>query len=276
MFEAPNERVRLATWPTPLEPAPRLAEAIGLAADRLWIKRDDLTGLGAGGNKIRKLEFTVAAALAERADTLVTTGAPQSNHARLTAAAAARTGLDAVLVMPGRPPGTAAGNLILDGLFGARTVWASGRALDVVALEVAEQLREQGRRPAVIPFGGSSATGAHGYRLAAHEISQQLPDFNVVVCAVGSGGTMAGLVAGLGARRVFGVHCGAVDDPHAAVLRLLDELGSPDRDLRIRTDQVGVGYDALTPGAADAMELAARREGLVLDPIDTGRALAGL
>jgi D-cysteine desulfhydrase len=116
--------IRLATWPTPLEAGPQLARALGLDPGDLWLKRDDLSGLGGGGNKVRKLEWTCAAALAEGARTLVTSGAAQSNHARLTAAAGARLGLDVVLVLSGTPDRAGAGNLVLDGLFGARTVWA--------------------------------------------------------------------------------------------------------------------------------------------------------
>jgi L-cysteate sulfo-lyase len=283
---APLHRIALASWPTPLEAAPRLAESIGLSRDALWIKRDDLTGLGAGGNKIRKLEWTVGAAVADGADVLVTTGAPQSNHARLTAAAAARAGLAAVLVFPGEPPGDVSGNLVLDGLLGARVEWLGAvdergdeqDALDQAAHGVAARLREQGRRPAVIPFGGSNAVGAHGYRLAAQELALQIADVDHVVCAVGSGGTMTGLVAGLGSARVLGVHAGAVADPRARVARLLhdmDEQVDPG-ELRLRTDQVGQGYQVLTEAAADALTLAARREGLVLDPIYSARALAGL
>ncbi|MGW1607746.1 pyridoxal-phosphate dependent enzyme, partial [Streptomyces eurythermus] len=128
--------VPLGTFPTPVEPAPRLAAALGLEPDDLWVKRDDLTGPGGGGNKVRKLEWTVGAALAEGADTLVTTGAPQSNHARLTAAAGARLGLDVVLVLRGSPGGSRSGNLALDGLFGARIAWAGEvdrAALDATA-----------------------------------------------------------------------------------------------------------------------------------------------
>ncbi|MBE7190835.1 pyridoxal-phosphate dependent enzyme, partial [Jatrophihabitans endophyticus] len=148
MKTVPTDRVLLGTWPTPLEPAARLAEAIGLEPGRLWLKRDDLTGLGAGGNKVRKLEWTVSEALAAGADTLVTTGAPQSNHARLTAAAACRIGLQAVLVFPGPPPTRASGNVVLDGLFGAQVEWANGagdaedaeEALATAALRVCNQL----------------------------------------------------------------------------------------------------------------------------------------
>jgi L-cysteate sulfo-lyase len=278
-------RVRLATWPTPLEPAPRLAVSLGLRPESLRIKRDDLTGLGAGGNKVRKLEWTVGAALAAGADTLVTTGAPQSNHARLTAAAAARLGLDVVLVLAGSPA-EPAGNLLLDALLGATVIWAGDTGqepaqdvLDAAARDAAERLRAAGRRPAVIPFGGSNAVGARGYRVAADEIVGQFPDFDHLVCAVGSGGTMAGLVARLGVGRVLGVHTGAVDDPAQRVVALLAAMGETDvaaTDLRLRTDQVGDGYDTLPPAAAAALRQAAGTEGLILDPVYTARALAGL
>ncbi|WP_150130536.1 pyridoxal-phosphate dependent enzyme, partial [Streptomyces sp. 150FB] len=126
-------RAALGTWPTPLEAAPRLSRALGLGAGDLWVKRDDLTGLGGGGNKVRKLEWTCGAALADGATALVTTGAPQSNHARLTAAAGARLGLDVVLVLAGKPDSPAAGNLALDGLLGATVVWAGDAGAEALA-----------------------------------------------------------------------------------------------------------------------------------------------
>ncbi|MEU5705350.1 D-cysteine desulfhydrase family protein [Streptomyces flaveolus] len=274
--------VPLGTFPTPLEPAPRLAAALGLGPEDLWVKRDDLTGLGAGGNKIRKLEWTVGAALAEGADTLVTTGAPQSNHARLTAAAGARLGLDVVLVLRGTPGASRSGNLALDGLFGARLAWAGEvdqAGLDTAAAEVCARLRADGARPALIPFGGSSTLGARGYVRCGTELREQLPDLRTAVVALGSGGTMAGLVAALGSGSVLGVDVGALADPAAAVVEfaapLTAEEVTPDA-LRIRRDQVGAGYAALTAPVRDALRLAARSEGLVLDPVYTGRALAGL
>ena len=286
MSPLPADRVALASWPTPVERAPRLASAIGLDPDSLWLKREDLTGLGAGGNKIRKLEWTVAAALADGADTLITTGAPQSNHARLTAAAAARTGLACVLVFPGERTEGATGNLVLDGLLGAAIEWAGEtdpgqdeqQLLNRTARAVADRLNNLGQHPAIIPFGGSSATGAYGYRLAAAEIVTQLDHVDHVVTAVGSGGTMAGLVAGLGHRRVLGVHAGAVDDPEDRVGALLRDmgLGIEPSQLRLRLDQVGDGYSTLTPAAAKALTTAARTHGVILDPIYSARALAGL
>ncbi|MFJ9817659.1 pyridoxal-phosphate dependent enzyme [Streptomyces sp. NPDC101151] len=277
-----HEPVQFGTFPTPVEPAPRLAAALGLGPEDLWIKRDDLTGLGGGGNKIRKLEWTVGAALAEGADTLVTTGAPQSNHARLTAAAAARLGLDAVLVLRGSPGLSHSGNLALDGLLGARLAWAGDvdrTGLDTAAAEVCARLRADGARPALIPFGGSSALGARGYVRCGEELRTQVPDLRTAVVALGSGGTMAGLVAALGTQSVLGVDVGALADPAAAVTEFAGALTmdkiTADR-LRVRRDQVGSGYAALTGSVAQALRLAARTEGIVLDPTYTGRALAGL
>ncbi|WP_251096005.1 D-cysteine desulfhydrase family protein [Streptomyces sp. Caat 7-52] len=274
--------VPLGTFPTPVEPAPRLAAALGLGPDDLWVKRDDLTGLGGGGNKIRKLEWTVGAALAEGADTLVTTGAPQSNHARLTAAAGARLGLDVVLVLRGSPGASRSGNLALDGLFGARLAWAGDvdqTGLDAAAADVCARLWAGGARPAPIPFGGSSTLGARGYARCGAELREQLPGLRTAVVALGSGGTMAGLVAALGSGSVLGVDVGALTDPATAVAEFAAPLTTEDVDaegLRVRRDQVGAGYAALTGPVSEALRLAARTEGLVLDPTYTGRAMAGL
>src|SRR5579859_4404293 len=147
--------VVLGSWPTPLEPAPRLAAAVGLAADALWVKRDDLCGLGGGGNKVRKLQYTCAQALAAGATTVITSGAPQSNHARLTAAAAASLGLRSVLVLQGEEPEVPAGNLVLDVLAGARLVWTGPATAEQARMEVerqAEKVRRAGGIPHVIPF----------------------------------------------------------------------------------------------------------------------------
>ena len=266
--------VRLSTWPTPLEPAPRLAAALGLQPDDLWVKRDDLTSF-AGGNKVRKLEHLVAEAEAAGATVLVTTGGVQSNHARMTAAAAAVRGLSAVLVLTGTPDVARPGNLALDELFGARVVLAGADAEERTAA-VVEELRAAGEVPAVLPLGGSTPIGARGYLACAAELAEQLPGLDTVVVAVGSGGTMAGLVAGLGAERVLGVDTGAVPDPVAAVIDLATALGATVGELRLRRDQVGKGYGVLTEAGAVALTTAARTEGLVLEPVYTGKALAGL
>ncbi|MFG3280508.1 pyridoxal-phosphate dependent enzyme [Streptomyces sp. NPDC048111] len=282
--DAVVEKFALGAWPTPMEAAPRLAEAIGLRAGDLWIKRDDLTGLGGGGNKVRKLEWFVADALRQGADTLVTTGGPQSNHARLTAAAAARAGLGAVLVMPGpQGPPPIAGNLLLDALLGARVVWAEGASgpagLTRAAEEECVQLRERGARPYLIPFGGSSALGARGYVEAGAEILTQRPAVRHVVTALGSGATMAGLVAALGPERVLGVDVGALPDPAATAASIVGELtgrATPASALRVRSDQVGEAYAVLHQPVLDALATVARAEGVLLDPVYTGRTAAGL
>lgn len=270
-----DELPSFGAWPTPLEPAPRLAVRLGLEPGDLWIKRDDLTGLGAGGNKVRKLEHLAARALADRASVLVTSGGPQSNHARVTAAAAARLGLRAVLVLAADGPGLGNGNVALDALLGATVVWAGALtpdALDAAVTRVAGRLRAAGERPSVLPLGGSDAVGIRGYVACAAELAEQAPDLAQVVCAVGTGGTMAGLVTGLGSERVIGVDVGAVPDPERRVGALVTGAGP----LRLRRDQVGAGYGALTDASRRALGAAAQTEGLLLDPVYTGKALAGL
>jgi D-cysteine desulfhydrase len=273
--------IRLGTWPTPLEPAPRLATALGLDPDDLWIKRDDLSGLGGGGNKVRKLEWTCADALDLGADTLVTSGGAQSNHARLTAAAGARLGLDVVLVLAGSAESGGTGNTALDALFGARLVWAGdvdNNGLAHAVDDVVGGLAAEGKHPYAIPFGGSSGLAARGYVWGGHELLGQAPDLTTVVVALGSGGTTAGLIAALGTERVLAIDCGAVSDPAATVVGLTTDMAFELRadQLRLRLDQVGAGYSTLTEEVRDALLLAARTEGLALDPIYTGRALAGL
>ena len=270
--------IALSRWPTPLEPAPRLAVGLGLREDDLWIKRDDLTDLG-GGNKVRKLEHLIGEAVAAGATVLVTSGGVQSNHARCTAAAAARCGLKATLVLGGAPITGRPGNLALDELLGAELVLAhtaSGAALDRIVEQVADRLRARGEVPAVLPFGGSSPVGARGYLACAAELQEQAPDAAHVVVAVGSGGTMAGLVAGLGPDRVVGIDVGAVPDAAERVAALAAALDAHPGRVRVHHDRVGAGYGMLTRAAAQAMRTAARTEGLILDPVYTGKALAGL
>lgn len=265
-------KVTLSQYPTPLEPAPRLAAALGLGPDELWIKRDDLLGPGGGGNKVRKLEWLIGSAIEAGATTLVTSGAAQSNHARLTAAAGARLGLDVVLILAGAPQSNENGNIVLDGLFGARIVWAGTDSLDERAAETAAELGEEA---SLIPFGGTSLDSVEGYVSCADEILAEIPAVNTIVAAVGSGGTMAGLVRRLGPERVLGIDCGAVSDPVDRVLHFADR--PIDREqLRVRHDLVGEGYAVLSDSVAAAMTLVARTEGLVLDPVYSGRAAAGL
>jgi L-cysteate sulfo-lyase len=280
LTDTPATRAHLGSWPTPLEPAPRLAAALGLDPDDLRIKHDDLSGLGGGGNKVRKLEWTAGTARAQGADVLVTTGAAQSNHARLTAAAGARLGLDVVLVLTGESQPV--GNIALDALFGATVHWcgeATDEELAARAAEVAAVLSDDGRSPAVIPFGGSDALGATGYRDAGEELLAQDPSVERVVVAVGSGGTMAGLVVALGPDRVLGVDTGAMADPASAVARMASELSGHPQDARglsIDRSLLGPGYGSVTDEVLEAMRLAAGTEGVVLDPTYTARAMAGL
>lgn len=272
--------------PTPLEGADRLGAAVGLGPGRLWLKRDDCTGLATGGNKARKLELLVSDALARGCDVLVTGGGPQSNHARQTAAAAAKVGMGCVLAFNSRPPTRTESNQLLDAIFGAERRFAGPIAMDELnaAVEViAAELREAGRKPYVIPIGGSSPLGASAYASAADEILTALGHDDVlVITATGTGGTQAGLAARLGHERVLGVDVGAVADPIAAVDRLaidvaaLCGLPAPAGEPRIVRDQVGASYGAATKACLRAIRLAARTEGLVLDPVYSGKAMAGL
>ncbi|HVF75952.1 MAG TPA: D-cysteine desulfhydrase family protein [Acidimicrobiales bacterium] len=276
-------RIQLAHLPTPLEPAPRLAAALHMDDDALWIKRDDCTGLGGGGNKARKLEYLCADALAQGCDTLVTGGGRQSNHVRMTAAAANKLGLDCTIVLSSDPPATPTGNVVLDLVLRPTIEWA-GR-LDYVSLEAAiddaaERLRAAGKRPYAMPIGGASVIGEQGYVACAAELPD---DVDLVVTAIGSGGTQAGLVAGLGDHaKVLGVDVGARTDPAEAVAHgaaaaaeyagLRTPVGTPQVDFT----QVGPGYAVPTAEGREAVDLAARTEALLLDPVYTGKAMAGL
>ena len=264
----------------------RLGEAIGLAPGRLWVKRDDLTGLAGGGNKVRKLEYLCADALAQGCDTLVTGGGRQSNHARLTAAAAAVLGMRCRLVLGSDPPETATGNVVLDHLLGADIVWAG--PLGYYALEAAIDaeaalIAEAGGRPYAMPLGGASTVGQQGYVAAALELREQLPDTSLIVVADGTGGTHAGLVAGWGSHdAVLGVDVGTRPDldvtvpRHALEAAERADLRPPDGTCQIDHSRYAPGYGEPNPGAREALDLAARLEGLLLDPVYSGKAMAGL
>ena len=289
-------RAELATLPTPLERGPLLP-----GGARLWVKRDDLTGLGMGGNKARKLEHLCGAAMAEGADTLVTVGAGQSNHCRMTAAAGARLGLDVHLVLGGAPPERPAGNQLLSALFGARAHHAGTDdwgELEEAKDELASELRSQGRRPFTIPIGGSTAIGAAGFAAAFAELMAQCADAGchprAVVHATSSGGTHAGLLAGRAAVAAGGE---AVPDVVAFAVakgillaesytaELADEtlahLGLDDvrvdaADVHLEGSALGDEYAVPTPEADDALLWAARHGGWVLDRVYTAKAFAGL
>jgi 1-aminocyclopropane-1-carboxylate deaminase/D-cysteine desulfhydrase-like pyridoxal-dependent ACC family enzyme len=285
-------RVRLAALPTPLIRAPRLAEAVG--AGELYVKRDDLTGFAFAGNKARPLEFLVAAALAEGADTLVTGGAPGSNFCAAAAAAARRSGLRCELVMAGQP-GHLGPALALARSWGAAVRWTGVPERDSVDAGLpaaASAVAAAGHRPYVIPRGGATGLGAIGYALAAVELREQLDACGVesarVVVAVGSGGTLAGLVAGhvlLGRpwRLVGGSVSRPPDETARRVLGLAREClgllsrGSGDDvgpDDVVVADARGPGHGLASPEGTAAAELAMRTEGLMVDPVYTAKALA--
>jgi D-cysteine desulfhydrase len=249
--------------------------------------------LATGGNKARKLEFLVADALAQRADTLITGGAAQSNHARQTAAAAAKLGFDCTLVLRGGEPSQVQGNLLLDRLLGVEVVWAGERPLDTAMAQVAEDLRAAGRQPYVIPYGGSNPIGASGYAAAMDELLVQCAEhdlnFEHVVFASSSGGTQSGLAVGARALEYEGCILGISVDQPAGVLRSMladlatataDHLGlglafTPE-DFEVNDDYLGGGYGVVGELERGALRVAARTEGVLLDPVYTGRAFGGL
>jgi D-cysteine desulfhydrase family pyridoxal phosphate-dependent enzyme len=276
----------LAHLPTPLEPMRRLAAHLDMADDALWVKRDDATGLAGGGNKARKLEYLCEEATVHGCDTLVTGGGRQSNHVRMTAAAANKLGLQCTVVFGSDPPSVASGNVVLDELLAPEMVWAG--PLDYYGVEAAidataARLGREGRIPYAMPIGGASAIGALGYVRAAHELMRQHVDVDLVVVADGSGGTHAGLAAGLGSHeRVLGVDVGTRPDldkqvPEKAVeTARLAGLPEPGGAVQIDHDHFGADYGAPTDECREALDLAARLEGLILDPVYSGKAMAGL
>jgi 1-aminocyclopropane-1-carboxylate deaminase/D-cysteine desulfhydrase-like pyridoxal-dependent ACC family enzyme len=282
--------VPLAAAPTPVEDATRLRAALG-GGPRLLVKRDDAIGFAFGGNKVRKIRFVAADALAKGADTLITCGGIQSNHARVTAAAAARLGLHCILVVNGPPPDRLAANALLDRLLGAEVRYVAAREDRAPAMEAAASgLLRLGHQPYVIPIGASTPLGAAAYVHAVTELLEQIEAPDVIVHSTSSGGTQAGLVAGCalaGVRtRIVGI---SADEPAAAleadIRRILSGLGALlgvdaarlDRvPVEIDDSFVGEGYGIPTDESRAAIELAARTEALFLDPTYTAKAMAGL
>jgi L-cysteate sulfo-lyase len=293
---SPFPRVSLCHQPTPIEAMPRLSEHIG--GPKLFIKRDDCTGLATGGNKTRKLEFLVGEALRDKADMLVTQGAVQSNHVRQTAAAACRMGMKCHVLLERRVPGRDAsyeetGNVFLDAVFGASHEFRpTGLDMNAEALAVAARLRAEGHRPYFIPGGGSNPIGALGYANCAQEISDQAREmdapFDWLVMGTGSTGTQAGLVAGFHAMGynlpVMGVSVRQPRDRqmaavHALTQRTLETLCAEPISLnKILVDDgyVGEGYGIPAPSTLDAINLTARQEGILLDPVYSAKGMAGL
>ncbi len=288
-------RVRLGHFPTPLEPMDNLTEALG--GPRLFIKRDDCTGLASGGNKTRKLEFLMADAVQQGADSVITVGAVQSNHTRQTAAAAAKLGLKCEVVLQRRvdmadPEYETNGNVFLDRLFGARLHYIAGDDDDERAVqELAEEAKRAGGKPYVIPAGGANRIGSLGYVNCAQELLQQTNDMPIdwLVLATGSAGTHAGLLTGLvgagSAIKVLGI---CVRRPKAEQEEKVYELAAevaafvgleaaiPRDSVIANGDYVGPGYGMPTPEMIEAVNLTAHREGILLDPVYTGKAMAGL
>jgi D-cysteine desulfhydrase len=284
-------RISLGDLPTPLEELPRLSRALG--GPRLLIKRDDQTGLATGGNKTRKLEFSVAEALRQGADTLITVGGVQSNHCRQTAAAAARCGLRCILVLRGHPPATCNGNLLLDRLLGARLLFSGDRTREEVAEEAARQEEAAGRRPYSIPVGASNAVGAVGFVAGMEELIGQLGarDLRVdrVVFASSSFGTQAGLAVGAKALGFPGrlsaiaidssreeLQVGVAEIALATIRRLGLSLSLPPDEVEAYDGYLGAGYAVMGEPEREAIALMAGTEGILLDPVYTGRAMAGL
>jgi D-cysteine desulfhydrase len=286
-------RVALVPEPTPLHALPRLSETLG--GVEVWCKRDDLTRLALGGNKLRKLEFLLRDALDQGADTVVTTGPTQSNHCRLTAAAATSLGLKPLLVLRKPVVGPAQGNLLLDDLIGAEVrfgswdTWEEGHEL---LEKVAEALRAAGRRPYIVPMGGSNALGTLGYVLGALEIAQQAGAMalqpRAVLCATSSGSTHAGLalakelfalpfdVIGISVNWAAGPTAEAVSKLASSAAELVGTDPIPPEKITVLDEYIGPGYGQVDARTVEAIRTLARLEGILFDPVYTGKVMAGL
>ena len=290
-------RIQLGHFPTPLEPMANLTAVLG--GPRLWVKRDDCTGLSSGGNKTRKLEYLMAEAIAARADVVITQGATQSNHARQTAAAAAKLGMKCHILLEDRtgstdPDYTDNGNVLLNRLHGATVERrVGGTNMQQEMEQLAERLKADGARPYVIPGGGSNPLGALGYVSAAAELVSQAATKGLridhLVHATGSAGTQAGLVAGLHGLnsdiKLLGIGTRAPKEKQETMVydlacRTVEHLrmraGIARESVVANCDYVGAGYGVPTPGMQEAVELLARTEGLLLDPVYSGKGMAGL
>jgi len=297
MLLAPFPRIHLAHLPTPLEFLPRLSAELG--GPRIYLKRDDCTGLAGGGNKTRKLEFLMADARQQEADTIITAGAVQSNHARQTAAAAARLGMGCDILLENRiidpdPVYLNSGNVLLDLLHGATLHhFPKATDMDAAMAQHAEELRAAGKKPYVIPGGGSNPIGALGYVDCAmellHQANQQELRIDRIIHATGSAGTQAGLVAGLRASHsdipVLGIGVGAPQQAQedkvyklaAATAAHIGAQGCVSReDIVANCNYIGEAYGIPTDAMREAVLMMARLEGILIDPVYTGKGMAGL
>ncbi|TAK10789.1 MAG: D-cysteine desulfhydrase family protein [Anaerolineae bacterium] len=282
------DRVALASLPTPVEALPSLTTALG--GPQLLVKRDDLTGLAFGGNKTRKLEYLAAEARAKGARMLITAGSIQSNHCRQTAAAARKLGMDCTLVLVGKPTLSPEANTYLDMLFGAELIWVPKPERRELRLkEVFAAKHAASRKPFLIPYGGSNPTGAAAYAYAVQELAKQKVEPDWIVFATSSGGTQAGLVAGVALTEMKTKVLGISVDEKAKTLAdrvatlatetvtlLGEKKRFKSRDIRVNDDYLGAGYAEMGNREHEAIHLFARHEGLLLDPVYTGRAAAGL
>lgn len=287
-------RRSLGFFPTPIVELPRLSHSLG--GPRILIKRDDQTGLALGGNKTRKLEFLIADALHQNCDCVITAGAAQSNHCRQTAAAAAMVGLECHLVLGGTPPEQANGNLLLDEVLGATIHWTGADRKGEQLNAISSQLQAQDHHPYVIPYGGSNALGAVGFVAAMAELQQQLQameqSVDAIVFASSSGGTQAGLTVGRSLLamdvELIGIRIDKAEDEQLSYGDQLAELATStarmlqsDRqfhpaDFRVETAYLGAGYGVVGDLERSAINLLAQSEGLLLDPVYSGRAMGGL
>lgn len=280
-------RMKFAHLPTPVEPLSRLSSLLG--GPSIFVKRDDQTGLAMGGNKTRKLEFVIAEALANGARTLVSVGAAQSNHCRQTAALAARVGLRCILVLNGDPQQAPNGNLLLDQLFGAEIVWTDRDQRESVLQKTFDDAWAAGLRPFLVPLGASTPIGSLGYVYAFDEVMKQGVDVDWMILASSSAGTQAGLVLGAARAKWAGKVLGISIDQKADELKqcvaelaceAADRMGESIKiasdDVYVNDDYLGAGYGILGAPEIEAVQLFARYEGLLLDPVYTGRAAAGM
>ncbi|MGB1250093.1 MAG: D-cysteine desulfhydrase family protein [Candidatus Promineifilaceae bacterium] len=285
------QRIPLAHLPTPLEPLERLSRFLG--GPELWVKRDDQTGLAGGGNKTRKLEFLIRDAQAQGCDHLITVGGPQSNHCRQTAAAAAKVGMSCSLVMRGTGTTNQNGNQLLDQLLGAHLYWAGERSLAKAAADVAKEQTVLGRKPYIVPLGGSNVVGSTGYVWAMRELRDQIEaqrlNFDFIIVASSSGGTQAGITLGAemyGIRsRILGI---SIDVPGDQLKTQVSALATATaahlglgmqpvaQRVEVNDDYIEPGYGVLTDMEREAIHLVAEKEGLLVDPVYTGRAMGGL
>ena len=287
-------RQPLGFFPTPLIELTRLSKALN--GPKIYMKRDDNTGLALGGNKTRKLEFIIGDALAKGADTIVTAGAAQSNHCRQTAAAAASLGLECHLVLGGQEPEQLQGNLLLDKIFGCHIHWAGSNRKGEDIPDIVEQLKKEGKKPYIVPYGGSSELGAFAFVEAFRELELQRQErdisFTHIVFASSSGGTQAGLMLGNkifnSPYQVVGINIDKGETDKVPFDQYIVSLANStsaligadytfsETDLVLNSDYVGDGYGVIGTLENEAIAITAQTEGILLDPVYTGRAMGGL